>query len=264
MVSSADRSCQARRAVIEQGVQHGRHNEGVVDPFACRRVQPRVRIECLLEHHGAAAAQGGQYRQRPGMRDGRGQQETGALGETPGGGQGVGLLDERPVGDHHAFGSAGGAARVLQPGRVLFARRSPYEPAGRDLLAERQQVFTCLGRAEGQEMLDASAPGGELGAGLRELRVHDEDGNTGVVADVGVVAERPQGVQPGVGAAEQVGRGLRQPHLGRVRAQRRHGPAGADPARSEQRHDAADRRRGAGVGYAPVSQHERLPVREAL
>ena len=176
----------------------------------------------------------------------------------------MGLLDERAVRDHHAFGPAGGAAGVLQPGRVLLARRSPFEPAGRDLFAERQQVFTCLGRAEGQEMLDTSAPGGELGAGLRELRVHDEDGDTGVVADVGVVAERPQGMQPGIGAAEQVGRGLRQPYLRHVRAQRRHGPAGADPAGGEQRHHPADCRRRIGISDAAVPEHERLAIREAL
>ncbi len=176
----------------------------------------------------------------------------------------MGLLDERPVGDQHALGPAGRTAGVLQPGRVLFARRSPFQPAGRDLFAQCQQVFTCLGRAEGQEMLDTSAPGGELGAGLRELRVHDEHGDTGVVADVGVVAERPQGMQPGIGAAEQVGRGLGQPYLGGVRAQRRHGPAGADPAGGEQRHHPADCCRRTGISHAPVPEHERLAVREAL
>ena len=140
-------------------------------------------------------------------------------------------LNHRALGDHGGLGPPSGAAGVLQPRDVFFVGVDSAECFRSNLAAQRQQVLADVRGPQREQMLDGGGACDDLGADTRELGMHDENVDLGVLAQLHVVVDGSQGMQAGVHRSAQADRGLRHPDVGRIDAERTDAAAlGAAPA----------------------------------
>ena len=206
--------------MIEQRVQHGGDGEHIVDAVVLHSCEPLLGVEARLQNHGAATQQRGQHGQHTGVGN-RSRDEGPRVGrQSPGRVQRKHRLDHRAVRDHGGLGPPGGATGVLQPGDVFFLGVTPAERLRSNLAAQRQQVLADVRGPQREQMLDVGGPGEDLCADFGELGMHDENVDLGVLAQIDVVVDGSQWVQPRVHRTAQADRRLHHPDLGGVDAER--------------------------------------------
>src|SRR5271156_1968693 len=109
-------------------------------------------------------------------------------------------------------------------------------------------------------MLDVGGPGEDLRAGFGELGMYDENVDLGVLAQIDVVVDGSQRVQPGVRRSAQADRCLHHPDLGGVDAERTDTAAFRAAFIFEHPADATGHVGRVGVGHPGVALDERRTV----
>ncbi len=212
--------------MVEQRVEHRRHQHGRGDPLLLDGLQDLRRVEPRQHVEGAALDHGRREERRAGVRQRRTHQEPRRLRPLPLGQLDLGHRGHRLRGADHALGLAGRPAGVgdrddvvgrQQPGveRLRFVRRSLGDQVAA-LVGER------LGhRSDGEHLLEPRALLQQGHGALGEHRVDDQGGDPGVVDDVGMVVGRAQRVQGGPPEALGLASAEDEQHLGAVQRQQR-------------------------------------------
>ena len=142
----------AQLRVIDEAGHHRRHEEGVGDPLGLDERQPVGGVELREQHHRAPAVEGAEQRGDAGdVVQRRGEQHAAVVLTVGRLGAAHDVVGERAVGEHHALGQRGGAARVEQHGQVAVvdvgdvrqlvgaaAQRRPLAVEGDDVLQRRR------------------------------------------------------------------------------------------------------------------------------
>ena len=247
--------------VIEQHVDHRRHQEGGGDAVLLHQVAKLVGGETLRHRVGAAFQQHRHDHRARGMGDRRQRQEADLHRPVPVGHLGEDHRDMHPVGVRHALGLAGGAAGVDQHADVVRLRLRHQPPRGEGGSGGQHILTQAVIGAEAEQTLHTRHPCGQRAGPLGEAqRVDEQRGDAGVFQDVGVVGLRRGGVHPGQPQAHHIRRGGDQKGLGPVGRQRSHRVTTLQPPRAECLDHGADQRAKLAVGPAGVFMDEGHPV----
>src|SRR4051794_1175070 len=244
--------------VVEQDVEHRRHEHCRGDLVLLDRLQHGRRLEPGQHHDRPAAQQRRHEERRTRVRERRRDEEARVLGPLPL--RHLDLAQRRagPVGLHDALRLAGRATGVGEPADVLGIDRRRAQGLGLEPLRQLDQVGAHLGRPEREQRLQPGHPLAELGRPLLERRrVVDERLDAGVLEHVGLVLDRPHGVQRRAPAGvEHVGAHGEQ-HLGAVLAEHRDRVVLANAERGVGLHVAAHLRRHIGRRQNGVAEVDR-------
>ena len=135
--------------VVEDGVDHRRHEQPERDALVGGLGEPLRRVERPHQDHRAAGQQRRREQHPGGVRDRRARQVAAVGGEVPADRHRLHHLGDRPLGQHRRLRDAGRATGVEQPatgprvGACPSAASSPAPARGR-----RVEVLAGLGRAE--------------------------------------------------------------------------------------------------------------------
>ena len=164
------------------------------------------------------------------------------------------------MGDHGGLGPPGGAPGVLQPGDVFFLGVTSAERFRSNLAAQRQQVLADVRGPQREQVLDVGGPGDDLRADFGELGMDDENVDLGVLAQLDMVVDGSQWVQPGVHRPAQADRGLDHPDVGGIDAERADAAALRDALVFQHPADPTRHVGRLGVGHAAVALDERRAI----
>ena len=226
--------------MIEQDVDHRRHEQGEVDPLARDRGEDGVRIKTLEHVHGPALHQHGQDLRAGDVADRPDREVARIVGNFEAGENRSGEIAQLAVMAERALGFAGRAAGVVERGDGVgvgeIARR---HGAGR--LRRCEQVAAVVGVLEREDRPQARRARGQLGAARPEgARVDDEGVGFGILDLIELVGERAERMQPGDGGAAKVRGNAGAPGLVPIGSEKRDAAAAVEPCRDEHRLKAPD------------------------
>jgi hypothetical protein len=128
------------------------------------------------------------------------------------------------------------------------------------LLVQPEEILPDVRGPEGDDVPQAGTVLGDLGRPLRELRIREQHGGLGVLADEDVIVGGTHRVQAGEVGTEQVGGSLDKPGFGPVRAERENAGAAGDTAVGQDRHDSAHALGGLPVADPAIAVDEGLAI----
>ena len=182
--------------MVEQDVEHRRHEHRRGDLVLLDRLEDRRRLEAGQHDDRAAAQQRRDEEGRAGVRQRRRDEEADLLRPLPL--RHLDLAQRRagPVGLHDALGLAGRTAGVGETGDLLRVDDRRPQRLRLERLRQRDQVGADLARPERQQRLKPGHPVAQLGRALLEPgRVEDQRLDAGVLEHVGLVVDRSHRVQ---------------------------------------------------------------------
>ncbi len=214
-----------QRRMVQQHVDHGRHEQGEVDALALDGFQHRARIEPLEHVHGAAAHQRRQHLGAGDVADRRHREIARVIGNFEVGQDRVGEAAVFPMIAQRAFGFSGGAARVIQRRDIVGTGKTMRAGSAR-VIDRGKQIDAVIGGAEREDGFQAGRPGCEVAPAIAErIGVNDQHLRFGILNLKQLIVERPQGMQPGDRKPQQLRGDARTPGVGAVGGEERHARA---------------------------------------
>ena len=236
------------RRMIEQHVDHGRHEQREVDPLACDGLEHRFRIETPEHVHGPAAHQGRQHLGAGHVADRRHREETRRLRNFEVRQDGAGETAEFAMVAQRAFGFSRGAAGIIQCRKIVRAGQTTSACRAR-LLERAKQIHPVIGRAEREHVDEVDRPGCELATAVAEsIDVNDQRLCFRVLDLKKLILKRPQWMQPGYREPRQLRSRARAIRIGAVGGKKGDARAWLQPQPHEYLLHAADQLSGAAIG----------------
>ena len=224
-----------QRRMVEQHIDHRRHQQGEIDPLALDGLQHPFRIEALHQRHRAAAHQRRHHLGAGHVADGRDSQvmgriwqfEIGEDGRADGGGAAVIAPD--------ALGLASGAAGIADDAGVV----RPRQIARRGGAGRRRgghQVNAVIRLADGQHMPHPAGLLRQIGAPRRVgFGIHHQHLDLGVGQLVQMIFKRTEGMQRRGAQGGRLRRLGEAPSLPAVGGERRDAGAARQPQPGQHR-----------------------------
>ena len=228
------------RGVVQQHVDHRRHEQGKIDALARDGLEHRLGIETLQHMHGAAAHQRRQHLGAGDVADRRHREIARGIRDFEIGQRSVGPAAIFAMSAQHALGFSGGAAGVVQ-NREIVRRGKIARAGGAGGIDRGQQINPASGRTEREHGLQACGLGRQLPAAIaKRIGVDHQHLGFAILDLEQLVVERAQRMQPGDRQPRQLRRDAGAPAVCAIGGEERDARAGLKPGLHEHFLDAAD------------------------
>ena len=250
--------------MIEQHIDHGRHEECGRDAVLLHEIEKALRIEGFAHDEQARFHHHRDDHRAGGMGDRCHRQKAHILRPVPFGELGHHHRDLHTMGVHHALGAAGRAAGVDQDAQIVSLRVRDQR-LRREGLACRENVLVVGPRAQTKDLLQAGHAcfQGRTARGKGD-RIDKEGLDARILEQIGMVVLGGERMHPGHAHAHQERSGGHHEGLRAVRRDRSHRIARFVPAGFERLDEAAQPVAKLAIGDAFIIEHEDRAIAAAL